>query len=39
MRNLAEARYRYILGALRLKFTAGQIAGQDLSNINEWLMK
>lgn len=39
MRNLADARYRYILGALRLKFTAGQLSGQDLSNINEWLQK
>ncbi|MBF0185661.1 MAG: TolC family outer membrane protein [Magnetococcales bacterium] len=39
MRNLADARYRYILGALRLKFTAGQLTVQDLSNINEWLMQ
>ncbi|WP_130471790.1 TolC family outer membrane protein [Candidatus Magnetaquicoccus inordinatus] len=39
MRNLADARYRYILGALRLKFTAGQLGEQDLSHINEWLSK
>ncbi|MBF0414259.1 MAG: TolC family outer membrane protein [Magnetococcales bacterium] len=39
MRNLADSRYRYILGALRLKFNAGQLVSQDLSNINEWLKK
>ncbi|MBF0146154.1 MAG: TolC family outer membrane protein [Magnetococcales bacterium] len=39
MRNLADARYRYILGALRLKFNSGQLVSQDLSNINEWLKK
>jgi outer membrane protein len=36
-RDLAQAKYNYILSLLRLKAAAGQLAEQDLVLINGWL--
>jgi outer membrane protein len=36
-RDLAQAKYNYILALLRLKAAAGQLAEQDLIRVNAWL--
>ncbi len=36
-RDLAQARYNYILGQLRLKSATGQLKVEDLVEINRWL--
>jgi outer membrane protein len=36
-RDLAQAKYNYILSLLRLKAAAGQLSEQDLALINSWL--
>lgn len=36
-RDLAQARYSYILSQLRLKAAAGQLAEDDLIQVNQWL--
>jgi outer membrane protein len=36
-RDLAQAKYNYILALLRLKAAAGQLAEQDLALVNAWL--
>ena len=36
-RDLAQARYNFILSQLRLKSAAGQISEDDLAEINRWL--
>ncbi|MEX0952038.1 MAG: TolC family protein, partial [Gammaproteobacteria bacterium] len=36
-RNLAQARYEYLVNSLRLKQAAGILADQDLALINRWL--
>jgi outer membrane protein len=36
-RDLAQAKYNYILALLRLKAAAGQLAEKDLALINAWL--
>ncbi len=36
-RDLAQARYSYILAQLRLKAAAGQLSEQDLTLVNAWL--
>jgi len=36
-KNLAQARYDYILNSLRLKQLVGQLSPQDLTKINHWL--
>ena len=36
-RDLAQAKYNYILALLRLKAAAGQLAEQDLTLVNAWL--
>ena len=36
-RDLAQARYNYILALLRLKSAAGQLTEQDLALVNGWL--
>ena len=36
-RDLAQAKYNYILSLLRLKAAAGQLSEQDLALINGWL--
>ena len=36
-RDLAQARYNYVLSLLRLKAAVGQLAEDDLVRINEWL--
>jgi len=36
-RDLAQAKYNYILALLRLKSAAGQLAEQDLVLVNAWL--
>lgn len=36
-RNLARARYDYIIDSLRLKRAAGMLGDQDLAQINRWL--
>jgi len=36
-RDLAQARYNYILSQLRLKAAAGQLAEDDLIQVNQWL--
>lgn len=38
-RDLAQARYNYILSLLRLKAAAGQLTETDLQTINGWLEK
>lgn len=38
-RDLAQARYNYILSLLRLKAAAGQLAETDLQTVNGWLEK
>lgn len=36
-RDLAQAKYNYMLSLLRLKAAAGSLTGEDLSLINAWL--
>lgn len=36
-RDLAQAKYNYMLALLRLKAAAGQLAEQDLAVVNAWL--
>jgi len=36
-RDLAQAKYNYILALLRLKSAAGQLSEQDLALVNAWL--
>jgi outer membrane protein len=36
-RDLAQARYNYILSQLRLKAAAGQVSEDDLIQVNQWL--
>lgn len=36
-RDLAQAKYNYILALLRLKAAAGQLTEQDLTAVNAWL--
>lgn len=36
-RDLAQAKYNYILAQLRLKAAAGQVSEQDLALVNGWL--
>ena len=36
-RDLAQAKYNYILALLRLKSAAGQLTEQDLALVNSWL--
>ena len=36
-RDLAQARYNYILSQLRLKAAAGQLTEDDLIQVNQWL--
>jgi outer membrane protein len=36
-RDLAQAKYNYILALLRLKAAAGQLTEQDLAQVNAWL--
>ncbi|MNC91972.1 Outer membrane protein TolC precursor [compost metagenome] len=36
-RDLAQAKYNYILALLRLKSAAGQLSEQDLAAVNAWL--
>lgn len=36
-RDLAQARYNYILSLLRLKAAAGQLSEADLERVNSWL--
>jgi outer membrane protein len=36
-RDLAQAKYNYILALLRLKAAAGQLTEQDLEGVNGWL--
>ena len=36
-RDLAQARYNFILSQLRLKSAAGQLSEDDLAEINQWL--
>ncbi len=36
-RDLAQAKYNYILALLRLKSAAGQLAEQDIALVNAWL--
>lgn len=38
-RDLAQARYNYILSLLRLKAAAGQLGEADLERVNSWLEK
>jgi outer membrane protein len=38
-RDLAQARYNYILSLLRLKAAAGQLSEADLERVNGWLDK
>jgi len=38
-RDLAQAKYNYILALLRLKSSAGQLTDQDLAVANSWLGK
>jgi outer membrane protein len=38
-RDLAQARYNYILSLLRLKAAAGQLSEADLERVNSWLDK
>ncbi len=38
-RDLAQARYNYILSLLRLKAATGQLAETDLQTVNGWLEK
>lgn len=38
-RDLAQARYNYILSLLRLKAAAGQLGEADLERVNSWLDK
>ncbi|HKH20574.1 MAG TPA: TolC family protein, partial [Gammaproteobacteria bacterium] len=37
-RDLARARYNYLLNTLRLKQAAGTLTGQDLVDLNTWLV-
>ena len=37
-RDYARSRYDYLLDTLRLKQAAGILAGEDLAQINEWLV-
>jgi outer membrane protein len=36
-RDLAQAKYNYILALLRLRAAAGQLSEQDLARVNAWL--
>jgi outer membrane protein len=36
-RDLAQAKYNYILALLRLRSSAGRLTEQDLGTVNEWL--
>jgi outer membrane protein len=36
-RDLAQAKYNYILALLRLKAASGQLSEQDLAQVNAWL--
>jgi len=36
-RDLAQARYNFILSQLRLKSAAGQLSEEDLAEVNRWL--
>jgi outer membrane protein len=38
-RDLAQARYNYILSLLRLVAAAGQLTEADLQRVNAWLEK
>jgi outer membrane protein len=38
-RDLAQAKYNYILALLRLKSAAGQLTEQDVALVNSWLDK
>lgn len=38
-RDLAQAKYTYILASLRLKAAAGQLTEQDLASVNGWLAR
>jgi outer membrane protein len=38
-RDLAQARYNYILSLLRLTAAAGELDEEDLQRINAWLEK
>jgi outer membrane protein len=38
-RDLAQAKYNYVLALLRLKSAAGQLAEEDLGLVNAWLDK
>jgi outer membrane protein len=37
LRDLAQAKYNYVLAQLRLKAAAGQLSDQDLVAVNAWL--
>ena len=36
-RDLAQAKYNYVLALLRLRFAAGQLTEQDVASVNGWL--
>jgi outer membrane protein len=36
-RDLAQAKYNYILALLRLRSSAGRLTEQDLASVNDWL--
>ena len=38
-RDLAQARYNYILNSLRLKAASGQLAEPDVALVNQWLAR
>jgi outer membrane protein len=37
MRDLANARYNYVINTLNLKQAAGLLSPQDIIDLNEWL--
>ncbi|MBI3936362.1 MAG: TolC family protein, partial [Betaproteobacteria bacterium] len=36
-RDLAQAKYNYILSLLKLKAAVGQLSEDDLTRVNQWL--
>jgi len=38
-RDLAQARYNYILNSLRLRAAAGRLAEEDLARVSQWLAR
>ncbi|HWI13185.1 MAG TPA: hypothetical protein VNT02_02995 [Burkholderiales bacterium] len=36
-RDLAQARYNYVMSLLRLKAAIGQLTEDDIADVNRWL--